>query len=123
MPAVNATFNAFGLIGVHLPDLRFIKGRTRGSPDYRTKPGCWPGLVFRLAPGRFTARAGGANEVKAARAYRCGAAELPSGLISPEPDGEKEAARGAQEFSLRASAPGRATVTAADLAPMTGGRG
>ena len=117
MPAVNATFITFGFIGVLLP---FIKGRTRDFPDYWTKPGFWLGLAL----GGFTARAGGANEVKAALAYGYGAPEVLSMLISSEPHGEKEAGRGAQEFSVcRACAPGRARVTVADLAPMTGGRG
>ena len=61
MPAVNATFITFGFTGV----LPFIKGKTRDFPGYRTKPGCWPGL----APGGFTARICGANEVKAALPY------------------------------------------------------
>jgi hypothetical protein len=123
MPAVNATFITFGFIGVVLP---FIKGRTRDFPDYWTKPGFWLGLAL----GGFTAWAGGANEVKAALAYGYGVPEGLSMDISSEPQGDKEAGRGAQEFSLRACAPGGracapggARVTVADPAPMTGGRG
>jgi hypothetical protein len=124
MPAVNATFIAFGFIGVLRPGLlRFAKGRTKGFPDCRTKPSCCLGLVFLVALGRFTARVCGANGVKVVLAYGYGAPELLSRLISSEPESEKEAARRAQEFSLRACAPGRARVTVADLAPMTGGRG
>jgi len=123
MPAVNATLITFGFIGVLLPGLlRFVKARTKDFPDYRTKPSFWLGLVFPVALGRFTARAGGAKEVKVALAYGYGPAALLSGLISSEPEREKEAVRGAQEFSLRACAPGRARVTVADLAPMTAGR-
>ena len=123
MPAVNATFITFGFIRGLLP---FITGRTRDFPDYCTRPGVWLGLEL----GGFTAWAGGANEVKAALAYGSGAPGVLSRLISPGPHGEKEAGRGAQEFSLRACAPGRracapgrARVTVADPAPMTGGRG
>lgn len=124
MPPVNATCITFKWIGVLLPELlRFIKGRTKGFPDYWTKPGFWLGLVFLAVLRRFTALVGGANEVKVALAYGYGAAGLLPGLISSEPEGEKEAVRGAQEFSLRACAPGRARVTVADLAPMMGGRG
>lgn len=115
MPAVNATFMTSGFIGVQ----PFIKGRARDFPDYWTKPGFWLGL----APGGFTARAGSANEVKAAPAYGYGAPEVLSMLISSHPHGEKDAGRGAQELRLRACAPGRARVAVADLAPMTGGRG
>jgi len=103
MPAVNATFIIFGCIGGFLPDLlRFIKGRTKGFPDYWSKPSFWLGLIFLVALGGFTAWVGGANEVKVALAYGYGAPEVLSRLIASEPEGEKEAVRGAPGFSLRA---------------------
>jgi hypothetical protein len=124
MPAVNATCIAFKWIGALLPGLlRFIKGGTKGFPDYWTKPSFWLGLVFLVALGSFTAWVGGANEVKVALAWGYGAPEVLWRLVSSEPEGEKEAVRRAQEFSLRACASSRARVTLAGLAPMTGGRG
>jgi hypothetical protein len=124
MPGVNATSITLKWIGVLLPELlRFIKGRIKGFPDYWTKPGFWLGLVFLVALRSFTTWAVGANEVKVALAYGYGVPEVLLRLISSEPEGEKEAVRGAQEFSRRACASGRARVTLADLAPMTGGRG
>jgi len=55
-----------------------------------------------VALGSFTAWVGGAKEVKVALAYGYGAPEVLLRLISSEPEGEKEAVRGVQGFSLRA---------------------